>query len=198
MMMDKYFESLTEYAGSVCGDSVSEDVAEEMRFQSEDSSDDLSVNTLLEPPPITLEDKTDLTGMTLVIGNTHRLVIRETGSPNKHLWTFYLLTSVPEIIKEVRVHLHESFTTPDVILKSPPYQITCIGWGYFSIAVQIVLKRGYLWREANARVLPLDWMLDFRSAGSSATHDYDVTAVSGQELKQEWFDRTSITLINVD
>ncbi|KAF8812032.1 hypothetical protein BYT27DRAFT_6430916 [Phlegmacium glaucopus] len=80
MMMDKYFESLTEYAGSVCGDSVSEDVAEVMRSQSEDSSsaseDDYSA-LALDPPPITLEDRTDL--MTLVIGNTHRLVIPAAG-----------------------------------------------------------------------------------------------------------------------
>jgi hypothetical protein len=176
-MMDKYFESLTEYAGSVCGDSVSEDVAEEMRFQSEDSSssyeDDSNANlNTLEPSPFTLKDETDL--MTLVIGNTHRLVIPAAGTSNKHLWTFYLLTSMPEIIEEVRVHLvsslqsepltsksfkrllikktvstsqHETFKRPHLILKSPPYKITRTGWGYFSIDVQVILKQGYLWRS---------------------------------------------------
>jgi hypothetical protein len=47
--------------------------------------------------------------MTLVIGNTHRLVIPAAHSPNKHVWKFYLLTSRPEIIKEVRVYLVSSF-----------------------------------------------------------------------------------------
>ena len=37
-MIDECFESLTEYADSICGDSVSEDVAEEMRVHSEDGS----------------------------------------------------------------------------------------------------------------------------------------------------------------
>jgi hypothetical protein len=104
MMMDKYFESLTDYASSVCGDSVSEDVAEEMRVHSSDGSS--STNTLV-PSPITLEEKTII--MTLVTGNTHRLVTPAKGSENAHLWTFYLDTSRPEMIEEVRVNLVSSF-----------------------------------------------------------------------------------------
>ena len=108
MMMDKYFESLTEYAGSVCGDSVSEDVAEEMSVHTAADS---------EPSPIVPEETSDL--MTLVIGNTHRLVIPEGGSSNKHLWTFYLITSQPELIEEVRVHLVSSFSTnPSQIIEA--------------------------------------------------------------------------------
>jgi len=105
-MMDKYFESLTEYAGSVCGDSVSEDVAEEMRFHAVDDSSSVTTTNALQPSPI-ISGKTDL--MTLVIGNTHRLVMPKAGSRNQHLWTFYLLTSEPEIIEEVRISLVSSF-----------------------------------------------------------------------------------------
>ena len=104
MMMDKYFESLTEYAGSVCGDSVSEDVAEEMRFHAVDDCSSVTTTNALQPFPGKTADF-----MTLVIGNTHRLVMSAAGSPNKHLWTFYILTSEPEIIEEVRISLVRSF-----------------------------------------------------------------------------------------
>ena len=162
ILVDECFESLTEYADSICGDSVSEDVAEEMsvHFGNSSGSSNLVSNSL---KPLLVETR-DI--MTLVTGNTHRLVIPTGGSPNKHLWTFYLLTSGLEIIKEVRVNLvsifteyfdlqivaevlinrfhslHETFTLPNHIFRSPPYKITCIGWGYFSIGVQVILKRG--------------------------------------------------------
>ena len=109
VMMDKYFETLTEYAGAVCGDSISEDVAEEMRVHAVDasSSSSAAITNILQPSPIVSEKTTDL--MTLVTGNTHRLVRFPAGSSSKHLWTFYLLTSGPEIIEEVRVYLVSSF-----------------------------------------------------------------------------------------
>ena len=103
MMMEKYFESLTEYASSVCGDSVAEDVAEEMSpsLHSSDSS------YTRELSPSTLEVTTDL--MTLVTGNMHRLVTLPGRSLNSHLWRFYLLASRPEIIEEVKICLVSSF-----------------------------------------------------------------------------------------
>lgn len=107
-MIDECFESLTEYADSICGDSVSEDVAEEMRVHWDGSGSSALISNNLKPSPAVLVETRDI--MTLVIGNTHRLVEPKAGSPNKHLWTFYLLTSRPEIIKEVRVYLVSSFT----------------------------------------------------------------------------------------
>lgn len=195
-MIDECFESLTEYADSIYGDSVSEDVAEEMRVRSEDSSgSSIIISNTLKPSPVVLAETRDI--MTLVIGNTHRLVLPTAGSPNKHLWTFYLNASRPEIIKEVRVRLvssiafdlqivaevlinsfhtqHETFTPPNCILGSPPYKITCIGWGYFSISIQVILNRDYIWCEVDGSVLKLDWTLDFRSMGSSASHNYAVS-----------------------
>jgi transcription initiation factor IIF auxiliary subunit len=64
---------------------------------------------------------------------------------------------------------------------SPPYEVTHIGWGYFSIWIQVILKCGYLWCEANRRVLQLDWMLDLFLMGSSASHEYAVT-VQGDKV----------------
>ena len=113
LLMDKYLDSMTDYAGSVCGDSVSDDVAEEMyRHSLEDtaSSGDNS-NILLnpcEPSSFLLNNTPD--SMTIVIGNTHRLV---TPQPkrlwNKHLWSFYLQASGEEIIHEIRVYLVSAF-----------------------------------------------------------------------------------------
>ena len=201
-MIDKCFESLTKYADSICGDSVSEDVAEEMRVHSEDgSSSSTRISNSLKPSHAGLVKTRDI--MTLVMGNTHRLVIPAARSPNKHLWTFYLLTSEPEIIKEVRVYLvssftdkfdlqivaevlikgfhtqHESFMLPDRILRSHPYKITCVGWGYFLISIQVILKRGYMWCEVDGRVLELAWGLDFRSMGSSVSVSHEYVSLGG-------------------
>jgi hypothetical protein len=108
IIMKKYFESLTEYAGSVWEDSVSENVAEEMSVQSTDcSSSSTAITNTLEPSPIMSEETANL--VTLVIGNTHRLVTLVAGSLNKHLWTFYLLASGPEIIEEVKIYIVSSF-----------------------------------------------------------------------------------------
>lgn len=200
-MIDECFESLTEYAGSICEDSVSEDAAEEMRVRSGDGSESKAlISNNFKPSPVVLDDI-----MTLVIGNTHRLVIPAAGSSNNHLWSFYLRTSWPEIIKEVRVYLvscftdnydlqivvevlinrfrtqHETFTPPKYIsFRSPPYKITCTGWGYFTIGVEVILKRGYIWSELDGSLLELEWDLDFRSMGSSTSHEYAVRRDSGE------------------
>jgi hypothetical protein len=107
-LMDGYFDSMAEYAGSACGDSVSDDVAEEMRRVSLDISTTSgdSSSTLVsdfDPIPFPSDDKPE--SMTIVIGNTHRLVTPKPNSTNKHLWTFYLQSSGEEIIQEARVNL---------------------------------------------------------------------------------------------
>lgn len=43
-------------------------------------------------------------GVMILIGNKHRL-IRNPGSANEHLWTFFVRTSRPELIKEVHIYL---------------------------------------------------------------------------------------------
>ena len=114
LIMDEYLNSMTDYAGSVCGDSVSDDVAEKMRrfsLEAPTSSGDSS-NTLLnllEASHFLLDDTPD--SMTIVIGNTHRLVTPkpEWGLTNKHLWSFYLRASGEEIIHEVKVYLVSIF-----------------------------------------------------------------------------------------
>lgn len=205
LVMDEYLDSMTDYTGSVCGDSISDDVAEEMHrlsLEAPTSSGDSS-NTLLnrlEPSPFLPDDTPD--SMTIVIGNTHRLVTPQSkwGLSNKHLWSFYLQASGEEVIHEIRVYLvsvfyiyinskfedmvlmtgpylqHPTFSPTELILRSPPYKVTRIGWGYFTIDVTIVLKPGYLWLKGNSRSLKLEWELDFNEFGSSAHYEYAVTS----------------------
>lgn len=106
-LMEKYFDSLTDYAGSVCGDSVSEDVAREMNLLSLDDSGTKTPS--LEPEPLTLLSDTP-NSMTLVIGNTHRLITPpQPYSESRHMWTFYIRVSEPERVEEVRIHLVSGF-----------------------------------------------------------------------------------------
>ena len=70
---------------------------------------------------------------------------------------------------------HETFTPPNRILRSHPYKITCVGWGYFLITIQVILKRGYMWCEVDGSVLELEWKLDFHSTGSSVSHEFAVS-----------------------
>jgi hypothetical protein len=113
LVMDKYLDSMSDYAGSVCGDSVSDDVAEEMRRLSLEipTSSGGSSNNLLthfDPFPFLSDDTSKL--MTIVVGNTHRLVApKPENTRNKHLWSFYLQASGEEIIQEVVINLVSLF-----------------------------------------------------------------------------------------
>ncbi|KAK0612745.1 hypothetical protein DIS24_g11959, partial [Lasiodiplodia hormozganensis] len=70
---------------------------------------------------------------------------------------------------------HPTFRPPRVIRAMPPYQITRIGWGYFTVQAYIILKAGYTWISEDAQptpdgvekgMLPLEWMLSFDGDGS--------------------------------
>ncbi|KAF6811412.1 hypothetical protein CSOJ01_05704 [Colletotrichum sojae] len=176
LVLDGYLDTLTNYAGSVCGDSVADEIAEEMRRGS-DTDRTGTTWTMLDLAPIkplvTFNDQPD--PMTLVIGNTHRLVTPKEGTENRHLWSFYVKASGEEIIQEMRIGLHRTFSPPHVLLTTPPYKITRIGWGYFIIDVTIWLKPGYRWCEGNKRSLYLEWKLDFKGVGSSQSYEYTVT-----------------------
>lgn len=195
LVLDGYLDTLTDYAGSVCGDSVTDEIAEEMRRGS-DNVRTGTTWTMLDLAPIkplaTFDNQPD--PMTLVIGNTHRLVTPKEGTQNRHLWSFYVKASGEEIIQEMRIGLvckrdpwwslictnkshglkHRTFSPQHVLLTTPPYKVTRTGWGYFIIDVEIWLKPGYHWCESNERFLYLEWKLDFRGVGSSQSYEYTV------------------------
>lgn len=62
-----------------------------------------------------------------------------------------------------------------MIVQWPPYEVRRLGWGYFTIYANLVLKAGYSWVSSEAEdttdggvkgKLPLEWTLDFNGRGS--------------------------------
>ena len=59
--------------------------------------------------------------------------------------------------------------------REPPYEVTRVGRGSFTIVVLVILKIGYTWVSEDAvaspdgyekNMLPIDWTLDFHGEGS--------------------------------
>lgn len=107
-------------------------------------------------------------GVMILIGNKHRAE-RGSEDANQHDWTFFVRTSRPEIVKEVRVNLHPTFRPPRLVLRNPPYEVRRLGWGTFTIEAVIVLKEPYSWvtGEGDERQpkLELSWQLTFEGRG---------------------------------
>ena len=120
--------------------------------------------------------------LTLYIGNTHRLIRQSPTSSedegrlyNKHEWLFFIRPSRTDLIEEIQIFLHPTFQNSRIIKLYPPYEIRRLGWGYFTIEANVVLKAGYRWVSSEADTssdgvergsLPLSWMLDFEGGGS--------------------------------
>jgi len=173
--MDRYLDSVSDYAGSVYGESVSDEVAEEMHRLSLDDPESASSardSLAASPAEFLFPDPPD--SMTLVLGNTHHLVGPQPGTQNRHLWSFYLKASGDQIIEEVVVDLHPTFNPQVMTLKQDPFRVTRLGWGYFVIDVKVKLKAGFIWQKTNSSTLKLEWELDFEGMGSSASNRYAV------------------------
>jgi hypothetical protein len=115
---DEYLDSMSNYAESVCSDSVSEEIAENMQILSLETHRDGSsrVNSVIlgKGPELSLPLFYDeLEPMTTVLGNSHRLVEprqppRDLKCVNKHLWSFYVQASGEEIIERMIIDLVSS------------------------------------------------------------------------------------------
>jgi hypothetical protein len=123
-------------------------------------------------------------GVMILIGNKHKM-LRGAEDDNEHDWTFFVRTSRPELVKEVRVFLvshrphvscvlltayqHPTFRPPRLTLRKPPYEVRRLGWGTFTLEAEIVLKEPYGWIVDNSGVkqpgLELTWTLDFAGRG---------------------------------
>jgi hypothetical protein len=113
-------------------------------------------------------EESEIQTLTLSIGNSHQRVI--TDSANSHQWTFFVRPSRTDIVEEVHIHLHHTFRPPRIIRTRPPYEVTRLGWGYFTIMAYVMLKPGYSWVSEDAQdspdgaekgMLGLEWTLDF-------------------------------------
>ncbi|EMC99099.1 hypothetical protein BAUCODRAFT_22388 [Baudoinia panamericana UAMH 10762] len=115
--------------------------------------------------------------ITVYIGNSHELIQpAEQESHNIHRWTFFVRPSRNDIIDEVQIFLHPTFRPSRIIRQRPPYELSRIGWGYFTIVAGVILKPGYSWVSSDAEdsrdgapkgMLRLDWTLDFTSFGGT-------------------------------
>jgi len=117
------------------------------------------------------EELTTVETITVYIGNKHSIVPAAPGSGNCHDWTFFVRPSRTDIIQAVKMNLHPTFRPPTITRQDPPYEIRRLGWGYFAINAQVILKKGWAWLSndaygADKRGLPLDWTLDFEGEGS--------------------------------
>lgn len=145
--------------------------------------------------------------LTVYIGNRHTRVPPVEDSPhNEHEWTFFVRPSRTDIIEEVHIFLHPTFRQNRVVRQRPPYQISRLGWGTFTITASVVLKAGYSWVSDDAQdspdgaakgVLPLEWDLDFAGFGGRGSmgrcrlkvkNDRDWDGVSDEEERdqREW------------
>ncbi|RAR14116.1 hypothetical protein DDE83_002534 [Stemphylium lycopersici] len=126
-------------------------------------------------------------GVMILIGNKHRL-IRNSGSHNGHLWTFFVRTSRPDLIKEVHIYLHPTFRPHHHVLRNPPYEFEAEGWGTFEIHSKIVMKEPYSWIIDNAGTrqqgLQLSWDLDFEGRGRQGRVRAKVKKFVNDEVNQ--------------
>lgn len=64
---------------------------------------------------------------------------------------------------------HPTFRPPRVVLRRAPYEVRRLGWGYFTLEAEIILKAPYTWIVDNSgetqRGLELTWTLNFTDRG---------------------------------
>lgn len=113
--------------------------------------------------------------LVMYVGNTHSEIRVKEDGHNKHEWNFFIRPSRTDVIEEVQVFLHPTFRNPKIILQYAPYEVRRLGWGFFTIYANVILKAGYRWLSSDAvdapdggeeGSLPLEWTLDFEGLGS--------------------------------
>jgi len=80
----------------------------------------------------------------IVHGNAAFPLGKEKRDDNSHRWTVYLRginnEDMSYFIKDVTFKLHESFNEPIRVIRQPPYEVTELGWGEFTIEIIINFK----------------------------------------------------------
>jgi len=129
--------------------------------------------------------------LTLIAGNSHTIVDNPKRSKNgkhinRHKWTLFVelqqnAKSIAEFVEKVKFKLapyytawpssdHHSFRVgknPEV--RSAPFEVTRIGWGYFPVTIMITWKSWLALPPTE-----LEHELCFDGNGSSSTHRIDV------------------------
>lgn len=144
-------------------------------------------------------------GIMVLIGNKHRLV-RGADDANEHDWNFFVRISRPDLVHEVRIDLHPTFRPPRLTLRNPPFEVRRLGWGHFTINVEIVLKEPYHWILDSAGThqseLELAWTLDFEGRGRQGRVRAKVKSIIADEAdsrsSRERSDANALDLVDED
>jgi len=109
-----------------------------------------SENTSSAPNPTRLQ---------IQVGNYHHQVEGDGGSDqNRHRWTVFVASNIPKSIESVTFQLHPTFSPSTVRVNEPvkqhqgpgeEFQLTRLGWGTFSIGIDIVLRGGKTLRTSH-------------------------------------------------
>jgi NAD-dependent SIR2 family protein deacetylase len=98
----------------------------------------------------------------IVVVQSHEFVPRELEQMNKHKWSLSIDPTSCPMVEKVQWGLHPSFSPPTVDCTEAPFEIKRIGWGTFTVDVEILLKPEY-----GAHKLKAVHELTFNGGGSN-------------------------------
>ncbi|CAF0764454.1 unnamed protein product [Adineta steineri] len=102
----------------------------------------------------------------LIIGNTHQLLSCDYNH-KQHEWTLFIRfdnddqNDIGQYIKQIQINLHPTFTPSQIILDKPPFRLTRIGWGVFTVHISIEFHAK--WNKSD---LVTNWFLSFTNTGN--------------------------------
>ncbi|UJR35033.1 hypothetical protein I4U23_027809 [Adineta vaga] len=104
----------------------------------------------------------------LIIGNTHQLLPCDYHH-KQHEWSLFIKfendeenpDEISEYIKQIQIHLHPTFSPSQIILDKPPFRLTRIGWGVFTVQISIEFQGK--WNKSD---LITNWFLSFTNMGN--------------------------------
>eukprot|EP00997_Jenningsia_sp_PLL12_P005227 NODE_2089_length_989_cov_213.224468_g1709_i0.p1 GENE.NODE_2089_length_989_cov_213.224468_g1709_i0~~NODE_2089_length_989_cov_213.224468_g1709_i0.p1 ORF type:complete len:193 (+),score=44.22 NODE_2089_length_989_cov_213.224468_g1709_i0:341-919(+) len=102
-------------------------------------------------------------GMRVVVGNNHSISNNPVFN-NHHQWTVYVRAEDPQrqsLITRVNFRLHPTFTPQEVMVDHPPFQVTRMGWGTFTVGIDVYLRN---------QVVSFEHELNFSVPTEESTH----------------------------
>jgi len=109
----------------------------------------------------------------LIIGNTHQL-LQYDYEHTRHEWTLFIKfdtndeDDISQYIKQIIINLHPTFTPSQIVLNEPPFSLTRIGWGVFTIYLTIQFHSQ--WKKSDFRT---NWFLSFTNIGNQKIVEID-------------------------
>jgi len=122
--------------------------------------------------------------LTFLFGNTHEIV-NVPGSTNSHSWTAFVKLAdeeedIRKYIRKVVFKLHPTFRNPQREVRSPPFEVSCLGWGVFSIPITIYWQP---WLEMAPT--EVEHFLNFNGNGKWQSHYIKYDPYLLQKLSQD-------------